>query len=315
MSEYKVKFEVFEGPLDLLLYLIKKEEVDIYEVNLTKLATQFLEYIDVMRLLDLEIAGEFLVMAATLMYIKSRELLPKEKQVAVEGDDDTDDPRWELIRKLVEYKKFKDAAAQLQVRELEQESTFPRLPGKPEFDVDDAMAGANVSIFELINAVNAVLKRVNKPEDLRDVFEDRWTVSEKIEYLVQLTRDRPVVHFSELFAGATSRSEVVVTFLAILELIRLRQLVAQQSEPFGEIEISQAPRLPAAPPDATEAAEEVPATGSSEARPEANVAGPAAEAAITPGNAEPAPEQAANASDDVEPSAASEMPAPNPQSV
>ena len=96
MADYKVKFEVFEGPLDLLLYLIKKEEVDIYEVNLTSLATQFIEYIDTMRLLDLEIAGEFLVMASTLMYIKSRELLPVEQQVQVEGEEDGDDPRWDL---------------------------------------------------------------------------------------------------------------------------------------------------------------------------------------------------------------------------
>src|SRR3569833_4617928 len=97
MPEYKVKFEVFEGPLDLLLYLIKKEEVDIYEVNLTKLATQFIEYIETMRSLDLEIAGEFLVMASTLMYIKSRELLPVEQQVQVEGDDEGEDPRWDLF--------------------------------------------------------------------------------------------------------------------------------------------------------------------------------------------------------------------------
>src|SRR5437588_11350400 len=125
MADYKVKFEVFEGPLDLLLYLIKKEEVDIYEVNLTKLATQFIEYIETMRLLDLEIAGEFLVMAATLMYIKSRELLPVDQQVQVEGEEDGEDPRWELIRQLVEYKKFKDAAAQLAVLEARQECVFP----------------------------------------------------------------------------------------------------------------------------------------------------------------------------------------------
>src|SRR6516164_9840324 len=134
MAEYKVKFEVFEGPLDLLLYLIKKEEVDIYEVNLTRLATQFIEYIETMRLLDLEIAGEFLVMAATLMYIKSRELLPVDQQVQVEGEDEGEDPRWELIRQLVEYKKFKDAAAQLAVLEARQENVFPRVPGKVEFE-------------------------------------------------------------------------------------------------------------------------------------------------------------------------------------
>src|SRR5437763_4995817 len=128
MTDYKVKFDVFEGPLDLLLYLIKKEEVDIYEVNLTKLATQFIEYIEVMRELDLDIAGEFLVMASTLMYIKSRELLPKDQQAVVEEEDEGDDPRWELIRQLVEYKKFKDAAAQLQTRELEQENIYERMP-------------------------------------------------------------------------------------------------------------------------------------------------------------------------------------------
>src|SRR2546428_13977965 len=104
MSDYKVKFDVFEGPLDLLLYLIKKEEVDIYEVNLTQLATQFIEYIETMRMLDLEIAGEFLVMASTLMYIKSRELLPVEQQVQVDAEEDGQDPRWELVRQLVEYK-------------------------------------------------------------------------------------------------------------------------------------------------------------------------------------------------------------------
>src|SRR2546421_1199235 len=126
MAEYKVKFEVFEGPLDLLLYLIKKEEVDIYEVNLTELATRFIEYIDTMRMLDLEIAGEFLVMASTLMYIKSRELLPLDQQVQTDGDEDGEDPRWELIRQLVEYKKFKDAAAQLQVLEERQENGYRR---------------------------------------------------------------------------------------------------------------------------------------------------------------------------------------------
>src|SRR5258708_14268278 len=133
MPEYKVKFEVFEGPLDLLLYLIKKEEVDIYEVNLTRLATQFIEYIETMRLMDLEVAGEFLVMAATLMYIKSRELLPVDQQVQVEGEEDGDDPRWELIRQLVEYKKFKDAAAHLAVLESRQEDIFPRVPIKIAF--------------------------------------------------------------------------------------------------------------------------------------------------------------------------------------
>src|SRR5215469_9129529 len=159
MAEYKVQFEVFEGPLDLLLYLIKKEEVDIYEVNLTKLATQFIEYIDTMRLLDLEIAGEFLVMASTLMYIKSRELLPVEQQAQVEGEEEGQDPRWELIRQLVEYKKFKDAAAQLQTLGARQEHVFPRIPRKLDFaEPEEQPVKPDVSIFDLLNAVNTVLK-------------------------------------------------------------------------------------------------------------------------------------------------------------
>ncbi len=249
MAEYKVKFEVFEGPLDLLLYLIKKEEVDIYEVNLTRLATQFIEYIETMRLLDLEIAGEFLVMAATLMYIKSRELLPVDQQAQVEGEDEGEDPRWELIRQLVEYKKFKDAAAQLQVLEARQEDVFPRMPGRLEFEPETPLH-AEASIFDLVNAVNVVLKRFTQREDLRDIFEDKWTVSEKIEYLMHVLKERTRVRFSELFAEVTSRAEVVVTFLALLELIRLKQLAALQQEPFGEIEICHTQPEPPAPVEA-----------------------------------------------------------------
>ena len=259
MAEYKVKFEVFEGPLDLLLYLIKKEEVDIYEVNLTKLATQFIEYVELMRTLDLEVAGEFLVMASTLMYIKSRELLPKDQQVQGDAEDDGEDPRWELIRQLVEYKKFKDAAARLQVQEAEQEAVFPRLPGRVQFEDDRPAPRTQASIFDLLNAVNAILKRVNKREDLRDIFEDKWTVSEKIEQLITVISTKPLVKFSELFEEATTRSEVVCTFLALLELIRLKQLVCSQGDDFGDIEITKAPPASAAPNPSGEAAAESPA--------------------------------------------------------
>jgi len=252
MSEYKVKFEVFEGPLDLLLYLIKKEEVDIYEVNLTRLATQFIEYIETLRLLDLEIAGEFLVMAATLMFIKSRELLPVDQQVQVEGEEEGEDPRWELIRQLVEYKKFKDAAAQLQVLEAQQENVFPRRPGRPEFTSEIPAPRPEVSLFDLINAVNSVLKRLDQREVAREIFEDKWTVSAKIEQLMQSLAGRPRLKFSELFEGATSRSEVVCTFLALLELIRLKQLTAVQESAFGEIEICRAQPAAGAPTPATE---------------------------------------------------------------
>jgi segregation and condensation protein A len=252
-ADYKVRLEVFEGPLDLLLYLIKKEEVDIYEVNLTKLATQFIEYIDTMRLLDLDIAGEFVVMASTLMYIKSRELLPVDQQAQVEGEEEGEDPRWELIRQLVEYKKFKDAAAQLQSLEERQEHVFPRVPGKVEFEPEAATPKKpEVSIFDLLNAVNTVLKRFEQREGaIREIYQDKWTVSEKIESIMKAITERGGVKFSDLFVDAASRGEVVCTFLALLELIRLKQLVCTQPEHFSEIEIIKAPV--AEPPSAESA--------------------------------------------------------------
>jgi segregation and condensation protein A len=249
MSEYTVKFEVFEGPMDLLLYLIKKEEVDIYEVNLTKLATQFIEYIEMMREFDLEVAGEFLVMAATLMFIKSRELLPVDQRVETEGEEEGEDPRWELIRQLVEYKKFKDAAAQLQTLETRQEGVFPRVPGKLEFAEEAPVTKPGVSVFDLLNAVNVVLQRFQKRDPTREIFEDKWTVSEKIEYIVRSLTTRDTVRFSELFEDAMSRSEVVCTFLALLELIRLKQLVCAQGSEFSEIEITRATTFNGAVPN------------------------------------------------------------------
>ena len=241
MSEYRVQFEVFEGPLDLLLHLVKKEEVDIYQVNLTKIATEFVAYLEQMRALDLEVAGEFLVMAATLLYIKSRELLPVEQQAQVaDEDEEGDDPRWELIRRLVEYKKFKDAAAQLQVCESDQGNTYERRPSKPEF-APEAAAQAPVSVFDLIGAVSLILQRFHARDDIREIDADPYTVSEKIESLRALLAERRTLRFSELFAAARSRAEVVVTFLALLELTRLKQLVLAQDGEFGEIEVSAAP--------------------------------------------------------------------------
>jgi segregation and condensation protein A len=236
--DYKVKLEVFEGPLDLLLYLIRKEEVDIYDVSIERITRQYLEYVDTFRMLDLEVAGEFVVMAANLIYIKSRSLLPVHQQPA-EEDDEEEDPRWDLIRQLIEYKKFKDAAAQLQRRELEQEGFIPRVLEKPNLTAPDALLKQEVSIFDLINAFRKVLKRLeSKREDLREIFEENFTVSDKIEHIMAITRRERPMAFSELFASAASRTEIAVTFLALLELIRLKQLRVLQREPFAEILIS-----------------------------------------------------------------------------
>ena len=256
MSEYRVRFEVFEGPLDLLLHLIRKEEVDIYEVNLTKIATEFIDYLNLMRELDLDIAGEFVVMAATLMLIKSRELLPRDQRPEGQGgeEEEAEDPRWELIRQLVEYRKFKDAAGRLQEYEVRVENTYPRIPGRIDLPEDNTPRRSDASIFDLLSAVTAVMKRFsNRGGESRDVFEDRWSVSEKIEMLLGAVRERAQVRFFDLFNDASNRSEVVCTFLAILELIRLRMIVASQPEPFSDILIESAPPIPDpnAPPAAS----------------------------------------------------------------
>ena len=239
MSEYRVQFEVFEGPLDLLLHLVKKQEVDIYQINLTKVASEFVEYLNKMRELDLDVAGEFLVMAATLIFIKSRELLPKDQRATVVDDDtEEDDPRFELIRRLVEYKKFKDAAAQLQEREGRMADTYERRPGRIEFNQVVESRSEPITVWDLVGVVSSLLKRFNARDDVREIQADPYTVSEKMESLRAMLVLRPYFRVSELFAAAQSRTEVVVTFLAILELSRLKQLYLRQSEDFGEIEVS-----------------------------------------------------------------------------
>src|SRR6516225_2486915 len=218
--DYKVRLEVFEGPLDLLLYLIKREEVDVYDISIERITKQYLEYLDTFRMLDLELAGEFVVMAATLIYIKSRSLLPVHQQPP-EEEADEEDPRWDLIRQLVEYKKFKDAATYLHQRELLQEGIISRVPDKPDFGDLAALLKTEVGIFDLINAFQKVLRRIaSQRENLREIFEENFTVSEKIEHILTVLRRISRVAFSELFAQAASRTEVVVTFLALLELIR-----------------------------------------------------------------------------------------------
>jgi segregation and condensation protein A len=233
-DEYKVQLEVFEGPLDLLLYLITRDELDIYDIPIERITQQYMQYLDVMKMLDLSIAGEFLVMAATLMMIKSRMLLPVEDRPELEPEED--DPRWDLVRQLVEYKKFKDAADHLEALALQREDVFIREGEHVELGPEPEVALQDVSIFDLITAFNEALKRVKK-EDLTEIFSDRYTVADKVDFLSNLLRREKRARLSAIFAGMTHRYEMVCTFLAILELIRLKQLRAAQSGPFGDIEI------------------------------------------------------------------------------
>lgn len=235
-NDYKIELEVFEGPLDLLLYLIKKEEIDIYDIPVEKVTSQYMEYLDLMRMLDLDIAGEFLVMAASLMMIKSRMLLPVDDRP--ELDEEDEDPRWDLVKQLVEYKKFKDIASKLHVQELEQENIFDIGQDIAVLDDgDDGVSLEDVSLYDLIAAFNNVLKRA-KPEVVGDVFSDKFTVAQKIEELTSVLRKKRSVRFYSLFTEKSTKHEVVCTFLAVLELLKLRKISITQETQFSDIVIA-----------------------------------------------------------------------------
>jgi segregation and condensation protein A len=232
--DYKVKLEIFEGPLDLLLYLIKKEEVDIHEVSMEKITKQYLLYINTFKMLNIDIAAEFVLMAANLMYIKSRTLLPKSEQPP-EEDSEEDDPRWDLIRQLIEYKKFKDAASFLLKREVEMDGAFAYQAEKIKDETPPTLA--EVSIFDLIRSFQNVLKRFEVTHDFGSIIDDRYTVADKIELLITRFRPGQSIRFENLFEQATTKAEVIVTFLAVLELMKLNQFVIRQNTILGEIEV------------------------------------------------------------------------------
>ena len=243
-SEYKISLEVFEGPLDLLLYLIKKEEVDIYDVSLERITKQYLQYLEALEVLNIEVAGDFVVMAANLLYIKSRTLLPKDQQMP-EEDVEEDDPRWELIRQLIEYKKFKEAAVHLLDQEALQGTLFPR-PGLlsiAELPAEGPILFNEVSIFDLINAFQKALHRLPKEEVGSEIYEEKYTVADRMQHLLRMITPGVAVQFQELFSGVASRSEMVVTFLAMLELIRMKHLAVRQEKEFGEIMIEKIEEL------------------------------------------------------------------------
>jgi len=232
---YKIKLEIFEGPLDLLLYLVKKDHLNIYDIPIAKVTEQYLQYINLMQLLDLNIAGEFLVMAATLMQIKSKMLLPAEESPT---EEEQEDPREELVRRLLEYEKFKEIAESLRQKETDQKEIFKRPKVEVEKEIlDNKEVYFEASIFDLINAFSAALKDVPK-EVFYEVIKDEFTIEEKIHQILHLLLVTESVRISELFSKAKNKIEIIVTFLAILELVRMKEIVARQSELFKEVEIS-----------------------------------------------------------------------------
>ena len=233
---YKIKLEIFEGPLDLLLYLVKKDHLNIYDIPIAEVTEQYLKYMDIMRLLNLNIAGEFLVMAATLMQIKSKMLLPLEE--SQETSEEQEDPRQELVKRLLEYEKFKEIAQNLRERETGQRDVFkrPKSPGQ-EIPEDNQGAYFEASLFDLITAFSAALEGIPK-ELFYEVIKDEFTVEDKVHDILHMLLASSGLRLSELFAKAKNKLEIIVTFLAILELIRLKEIIARQKGLFQEIEIT-----------------------------------------------------------------------------
>ncbi|MFA4983786.1 MAG: segregation/condensation protein A [Candidatus Omnitrophota bacterium] len=232
---YKVRLEIFEGPLDLLLYLVKKDHLNIYDIPIAQISDQYLKYLELMQLLDLNIAGEFLVMAATLMQIKSKMLLPAEEAPVSEEEED---PRAELVRRLLEYEKYKEVAESLRQREASQQEVFKR--PRSELNKIEPSADKDVyfeaSIFDLINAFTKALDEVPK-ELFYQVIKDEFTIEGKVHEILHLMMVESHKRVAELFAKCKNKIEIIVTFLATLELIRLKEIVIIQKGLFGEIEI------------------------------------------------------------------------------
>ncbi|MFO0706461.1 MAG: segregation/condensation protein A [Nitrospira sp.] len=234
---YQVRIENFEGPLDLLLHLIKKSEINIYDIPINMIAQQYLEYVEAMKELNLSVAGEFLVMAATLLQIKSKMLLPVDE--AAEDEEDGPDPREELVRRLLEYKAYKEAARQLDGQEKMWREIFSREPGPPvEVESDETLL-ENVTLFDLVDALKGIMER-SPGKKLIEIVPDNLTVRERMNLILETLEGKDSVAFAALFEQSCHRLVIIVTFLALLELIRLRVARVFQGETFGPILVSRA---------------------------------------------------------------------------
>jgi len=232
---YKIHLEKFEGPLDLLLYLIKKNDIDICDIPIATITDQYMEYIEMMKLLDLDVVGDFLVMAATLMQIKSRMLLPPDPLAG----PDAVDPRQELIDRLQEYEQFKLVADGLKSKELYRQNLFGRLVDEEklnEIKEESKEVFVEATLFDLINALSEVLKHIPEKKDYQ-ISEEEFTIEGKVHELLHRLIETPRVSFMELFRQAKCKVEVICTFVAILELTRLKEIMVVQNRQFEDIEI------------------------------------------------------------------------------
>jgi len=231
---YEVKLDAFTGPLDLLLHLIRKHEIDIYDIPVSLITQQYLEYLQLMKELNLSFAGEFLVMAATLIQIKSRMLLPQEAE-SLSEEEEGEDPRSELVRRLVEYQQFKEVAGQLSDREKFWRDMFKR-ESQHVAPVREVLMD-EVSMFDLLGALQEVVIRT-ETQVVVNITPETLTVQDRINLIVERLESNPSITFTELFDDATTRLDIIVTFLALLELVRMKLIRIFQGDLFGPIRIS-----------------------------------------------------------------------------
>ncbi|MCG3115778.1 MAG: segregation/condensation protein A [Candidatus Manganitrophus sp. SA1] len=230
-AAYEIKVGTFEGPLELLLHLIKKNEINIYDIPIALITQQYIETLDLMKSLNLSIAGEFLVMAATLIHIKSKTLLPPAEEEA-----DEEDPRRELVARLLEYQKFKDAAEQLEERESLWREIFRKEPSPSPELLPEEVPLVDLDLYDLLDALKNVLAKIPDKKVLQ-VTIDELTVKDRMQFLMERMGTIESILFDDLFEGIRTRHSVVVTFLALLEIIRLGLVRVVQGDVCGPLRL------------------------------------------------------------------------------
>lgn len=233
---YEVHVESFEGPLDLLYHLIEKEKVDIYDIPISKITDQYIYHINTMKKFDLEVTSEFLIMASTLIEIKSKMLLPRVKKEKIDHDEEID-PREELVKKLIEYRKYKEASLELKGRETTYKKIYYKQREEIEYYEED-ISFDNIDLNKLINLYEKVLEKCKELEesiDFNEIKRDEITIEESIRDVLYALRIKEEIKFEELFKSSTTKSKVVTTFLAILELIKQKNILIKQNGNFNEI--------------------------------------------------------------------------------
>ena len=217
----RIHLDVFEGPMDLLLHLIKKDNLDIYDINISEITSQYLEYLDIMKQLNLELAGEFLVMASTLMQIKARQLLPSQVPTS---EEDGPDPAKELIEKIVEYQKFKRAAGYLQDNFEKYKDNFYK--SAPVFDGSERVL--NVQLFDLLAAVRRAFENLESRENADLLKIEEFPIDKKLEKVLYLLEKKPWILVDEVFLGETKKRGIITCFMAVLELLKIGKILARQ---------------------------------------------------------------------------------------